>query len=228
MRRAGRARIISDETILLRGDVLARRIVARVEFTEWTDDGLLRQAAFKGIARDRDPGSVVREAVLPVARVRGAERAAGSQAPDRRVGNGPATAATGEELAALDALDGQGAWQIGGHEVRLTNLDKVLFPPRAADEGPVTKRDLIRYLVSVAPALIPYLAGRGLTLQRFPNGIEAKGFWQKDLPGHAPAWMSRWTYHHQREGPKAYVVVDRVATLAWLAQEAAVEEIREP
>ena len=49
------------------------------------------------------------------------------------------------------------------------------------------------------------------------------GFWQKDLPGHAPSWVQRWTYHHSQEGPKTYPVVDRVATLAWLAQEAAVE-----
>jgi bifunctional non-homologous end joining protein LigD len=76
--------------------------------------------------------------------------------------------------------------------------------------------------VSVGPTLVPYLAGRGLTLNRFPNGIGHKGFWQKDLPGHAPDWVARWDYTGH-EGPKTYVVVDRVATLAWLAQEAAVE-----
>ena len=74
----------------------------------------------------------------------------------------------------------------------------------------------------VAPYLIPHLAGRGVTLQRFPNGVDAKGFWQKDLPGHAPEWVARWSYTGH-EGAKAYVVVDRVATLAWLAQEAAIE-----
>jgi bifunctional non-homologous end joining protein LigD len=70
---------------------------------------------------------------------------------------------------------------------------------------------------------VPYLAGRGLTVQRYPNGIGQKGFWQKDLPKHAPEWVRRWTYHHREEGPKDYPVVDSTATLAWLAQEAAVE-----
>ena len=69
---------------------------------------------------------------------------------------------------------------------------------------------------------MPHLAGRGLNLQRFPDGIGRSGFWQKDLPGHAPTWIARWSYTGS-EGPKDYVVVDRVATLAWLAQEAAIE-----
>jgi bifunctional non-homologous end joining protein LigD len=127
-----------------------------------------------------------------------------------------------DELAALDALEKEGTWTVGGRDVRVTNLDKVLFPA-GEGEGPVTKRDLFRYVVSVAPALVPFLDGRGLTVQRYPNGIEQKGFWQKDLPKHAPEWVKRWTYHHREEGPKDYPVVDSAATLAWLAQEAAVE-----
>ena len=56
-------------------------------------------------------------------------------------------------------------------------------------------------------------------MQRFPDGIGRKGFWQKDLPGHAADWVARWSYSGH-EGPKTYVVVDQVATLVWLAQEA--------
>ena len=122
---------------------------------------------------------------------------------------------------ALDAMQKGGPWQVAGHEVRLTNLDKVLFP--AEGEHPaLTKRDLIRHYATIGPILVPYLAGRGLNLQRFPDGIAKGGFWQKDLPGHAPTWIARWSYTGS-EGPKDYVVVDRVATLVWLAQEAAIE-----
>ena len=113
-------------------------------------------------------------------------------------------------------------WHAAGREVRVTNLEKVLFPGR--DGGaPVTKRDLFRYHLAIGPTLVPYLRDRGLTVQRFPNGVEAKGFWQKDLPKHAPAWVNRWTYHHREEGPKDYPIVDEPATLLWLAQEAAIE-----
>ena len=188
------------------------RLVIRVEFAEWTADGLLRQAAYKGVEVDRDPRTVHRErAVATPEATAVAER---EHAP----------AATGEDetLAALDALEKAGIWVVDGHEIRVTNLEKVLFTAREGGE-PVTKRDLLRYHVAVAPTLIPYLDRHGLTVQRFPNGIEQKGFWQKDLPGHAPAWITRWTYHHGEEGPKDYAVVDSAATLAWLAQEAAIE-----
>ena len=88
-------------------------------------------------------------------------------------------------------MTGEGHWQVAGHEVRVTNLDKVLIPAEG-DLPAYTKRDILRYYVSIGPTLIPHLAGRGLNLQRFPDGSGRKGFWQKDVPGHAPRWVSRW------------------------------------
>ena len=189
------------------------RIVIRVEFAEWTADDLLRQAAFKGFELDRDPRAVRREREVPTARATAqAERA-----------HTPASVPNASDpTAALDAMEREGTWVVDGHEIRVTNLDKVLFTPRDGGD-PVTKRDLLRYHVQIAPTIVPYLDGHGLTVQRYPNGIEQKGFWQKDLPKHAPAWITRWTYHHREEGPKDYPVVDSAAALAWLAQEAAVE-----
>jgi len=189
------------------------RIVARVEFAEWTPDGLLRQPTFIGVPTDRGVESAIREDP-PRRAIRSVARA--STAP------GPPTAVTDTELATLDVLPGEAAWEIGGQVVRLTNLDKALFPARDPDPAAVTKRDLVRYYVSVAGALVPHLRHHGLTLQRFPDGVARPGFWQKDLPSHTPAWITRRQLVDS-EGPKQYVVVDRVATLAWLAQEAAVE-----
>ena len=189
------------------------RLVIRVEFAEWTADGLLRQAAYKGPEPGKDARDVHRERPVESARATAAaERAHSSREASQ----------ADDEIAALDALGKEGTWTVGGREIRVTNLDKVLFTAREGGE-PVTKRDLLRYHVQIAPTLIPYLRDRGLTVQRYPNGIEQKGFWQKDLPGHAADWVKRWTYHHQSEGPKDYPVVDSAATLAWLAQEAAVE-----
>ncbi len=189
------------------------RMVIRVEFAEWTADGLLRQAAYKGPEPGKDARDVRRE--RPIDTTKAAAEAERAHAV-------AASSHADDELAALDALDTEGPWIVGGREIRVTNLDKVLFSARDG-EAPVTKRDLLRYHVAIAPTLLPYLDGRGLTVQRFPNGIEHKGFWQKDLPGHAPDWVRRWTYHHREEGPKVYPIVDSAATLAWLAQEAAIE-----
>jgi bifunctional non-homologous end joining protein LigD len=191
-------------------------IVIRVEFTEWTADDLLRQAAYKGIDPDRDPRTVRREREVPTARA--------TAAAEREHSPGLAKAAsdTAGAVAGLEAIEKEGPWLVDGHEIRVTNLEKVIFTARDG-EAPVTKRDLLRYYVEVAPTIVPYLDGHGLTVQRFPNGNEQKGFWQKDLPGHAPPWIRRWTYHHREEGPKEYGIVDSAATLAWLGQEAAVE-----
>ncbi len=200
------------------------RIVIRAEFAEWTTDGLLRQAAFKGLELDKDPAGVIRERATNTRRAaRSAERAAAPRASSARSADptprleepaGPIA----DALAALDVLGSQGTWRLGGRDVRLTNLDKLLWP----DDG-LTKRDLIRHYVSVATALLPYLAGRAVNLHRYPDGIgRGHGFWQKDIPRHAPDWIARWEYTGH-EGTKDYVVVDQVATLAWLAQEAAIE-----
>ena len=216
------------------------RIVIRAEFTDWTRDGLLRQAAFKGIELDRDPAKVVREEAIPAARVmqqappvnRRASKRGKQAAPPAAAAPSPKntgwpqpdmdlTTASKAELKALDQMSGDGHWQVAGHEVRVTNLDKVLAPADGEHRA-ITKRDLLRYYVSVGPTVIPHLAGRGLNLQRFPDGTGRKGFWQKDVPGHAPKWISRWGYTGH-EGAKDYVVVDKVATMAWLAQEAALE-----
>jgi bifunctional non-homologous end joining protein LigD len=222
------------------------QIVVRAEFAEWTRDGLLRQAAFKGVELDRDPAKVVREEAVPASRVAKRAppasrraRAMKDRPKDPRPDRGPAarttakadggwpvadvdlTPASATELKALKEMTGDGHWQVAGHEVRVTNLDKVLFP--ADGNVPAfTKRDLLHYYVTVGPTILPHLAGRGLNLQRFPDGTGRKGFWQKDVPGHAPKWITRWGYAGH-EGAKDYVVVDRVATMAWLAQEAALE-----
>jgi bifunctional non-homologous end joining protein LigD len=130
---------------------------------------------------------------------------------------------TDEELAALDALGAKGTWDLQSRELALTNLDKVLFPGREG-EGPLTKRDLIRYHACVGPFLLPYLHDRAVNLHRFPNGVEKPGFFHKEVPSHAPEWMTRWHY----DGAKAddtqwYFVVDEVAALAWMANYGAVE-----
>jgi bifunctional non-homologous end joining protein LigD len=130
---------------------------------------------------------------------------------------------TGDELAALDALGSSGTWSVFGRELRVTNLDKVLFPPRA-NEGPVTKRDLIRYSAQIAPVILPYLSHRALNMHRFPNGSEAAGFWHKELPSHALDWLPRWDNPEADRGEtRTYLVVDEPAALVWAANFGALE-----
>jgi len=130
---------------------------------------------------------------------------------------------TPDELAALAAMGAKGTWHVGGHDVALTNLDKVLFPPRGK-EKPVTKRELVQHYACVASVLLPHLTGRPLNLHRFPEGAGTKGFWQKQLPAWAPDWITRWNNPEADKGEsETYLVADSLATLAWLANHAAIE-----
>ena len=136
-----------------------------------------------------------------------------------QVGEGP----TEDELAALADLGRQGTWEVFGRTLKVTNLDKELFPARAGEE-PVTKRELLAYAARIAPVLLPYLRGRALNMHRFPDGAARKGFWHKEVPDHAPEWISRW--HNEEADPdesQYYVVVDEPATLVWVAGFGALE-----
>jgi bifunctional non-homologous end joining protein LigD len=134
-------------------------------------------------------------------------------------------AATDDELAALAALGREGTWRVGGVDLKLTNLDKPLFPPSEGDGGgPVAKRELVAYFARIAPVMLPHLAERPLNLHRFPNGPDGPGFWQKDLKPTDPSWLRRWReVGVEAREANEHVVADRVATLAWLGNQAAFE-----
>ena len=116
-----------------------------------------------------------------------------------------------------------GIWEVVGRQLRLTNLDKILFP--AADgQPPVTKREFIRYAACMAPVVLPYLAGRALNMHRFPDGADSGGFWHKQLPDHAPEWIARLDNPDADPGEtRTYLIVDEPATLVWAANFGALE-----
>jgi bifunctional non-homologous end joining protein LigD len=130
---------------------------------------------------------------------------------------------TRAELRALDRLGSSGQWEVFGRTLKVTNLDKVLFPARSR-ERPVVKRDLLRYAAQIAPTLVPYLTRRALNMHRYPNGAGTKGFWHKELPSHAPSWLTGWDNPDADPGEtQTYVVVDEPAALLWAANFGALE-----
>lgn len=135
-------------------------------------------------------------------------------------------APTDAELAALDTLGRSGTWSVGGLELKLTKLDKVLFPGRPDCNGsePVTKRDLVRYHACVAPWMLPYLINRPVNTHRYPDGVQRPGFWHKEMPDYAPEWLTQWHNDGADEGQtECYAVLDSVASLAWMANWGALE-----
>jgi bifunctional non-homologous end joining protein LigD len=135
----------------------------------------------------------------------------------------PVPGPTDDELAALDDLAEQGTWEVYGRGLKLTNLGKELFPGREGEQ-PVTKRELIRYSARIAPVALPYLTGRALNMHRFPGGASEPGFWNKQLPDHAPAWLPRWRDPSAKPGhTTTYLVIDEPAALVWAANYGALE-----
>jgi bifunctional non-homologous end joining protein LigD len=128
------------------------------------------------------------------------------------------------ELDALAALGpAGGTWEVFGRRLKVTNLDKVLFPAREG-EAPVTKREFIGYAARIARVALPYLEGRPLNMHRFPGGAQTSGFWHKQLPDHAPDWIPRWDNPNADPGEsRTYLVVGEPAALVWAANFGALE-----
>jgi bifunctional non-homologous end joining protein LigD len=110
--------------------------------------------------------------------------------------------------------------EIDGHDVRLTNLDRVLYP----DSG-FTKGDLIDYYAAVAPVLLPHLRDRPVTMRRFPDGVESDGFWEKHCPSHRPEWVKTASIvsESSARGEVDYCLVNSLPTLVWMANLACIE-----
>jgi bifunctional non-homologous end joining protein LigD len=135
----------------------------------------------------------------------------------------PEAVVSGDELAALDDLGNGGRWDVFGRPLKLTNLDKDLFPGREG-EPPVTKRELISYAARIAPAVLPYLRGRPLNMNRFPGGATEPGFWNKQLPDYVPDWLPRWhNPEAKQDRSTTYLMVDEPAALVWAANYGALE-----
>lgn len=111
--------------------------------------------------------------------------------------------------------------EVEGKELRLTNLDKVLYP-----EVGFTKGEMVDYYAKVAPAIVPHLRGRAVTLRRFPEGVDDldSAFFEKRCPKHRPKWVKTTRV---QAGPNAgkidFCVCDSLPTLIWMAQLAAIE-----
>ena len=108
--------------------------------------------------------------------------------------------------------------EVEGHRLRLSNLDKVLYP-----EAGFHKAEVIDYYVRVAPTMLPHLEGRGVTLRRYPDGVDGTSFFEKRCASHRPEFVKVALGPGDRKGGIEYCVLDNTASLAWAANMAALE-----
>jgi bifunctional non-homologous end joining protein LigD len=202
---------------------LRPRLVAEIEFAGWTDSGMIRQAAFKGLRQDKPASEVVAEMPEPVEKTEPSpdEELEHRQKDKERKGRyGAAAAGSRPAKTASTRSRGSGAAEpstVMG--VKISKPDKPLWPD-AGDGQPVTKLDLARYFEMIGAFVLSHLEGRPCSLVRAPDGIGGQHFFQR----HAMAGMSDLFELVKVKGDRApYVQIDHVEALAAVAQIAALE-----
>lgn len=214
-------------------------LVCVVNFTEWTKAGTLRDPSYLGLRTDKPATGVVREEPIPPPRTvrprrasqggahptrhrrdnRGSENAARSKNTARSE-----NAASSENTGRVQAVRGgrslrDGPIKVGGREVKLTNLDKVLYPCTGTTKGQV-----VEYYRAAASGLLPHLKGRPVTMKRYPDGVEGPHFYEKQCPPWRPDWVRTaavWSDQKQRDID--YCLIDDRPSLLWAANLADLE-----
>jgi len=194
---------------------LKPELVGEVAFAEVTSEGIFRQASFKGMRVDKKAKDVVFEAPKDTAET---VKEADEERPQTHTDViKPPTNTDRKTL--LNPTDETQVRKICGHELKFTHLSKVYWP-----EDGVTKRDMFNYYYRVAEYILPYLKDRPMSLNRFPNGIHGSSFYQKDVTGKAPDWVTKTFPYTTSDGEhKEYLVGSDESYLLWMASLGCIE-----
>lgn len=192
---------------------LRPELVCEVTYTEMTNDGVFRHPSFKGLRSDKKAGDVVRETETDTRSV----IETGKRPPDS-AGNMIKAPGAQSRKSLLNPNEETQVKSICGHDLKFTNLSKIYWP----DEG-ITKRDMLNYYYQVADYIVPYLKDRPQSLNRFPNGIYGKSFYQKNVKGKSPDWVRTFPYTTSDGEKKEFLVGSDEATLLWMANLGCIE-----
>jgi bifunctional non-homologous end joining protein LigD len=199
-------------------------LVVEVEYAEVTSDGNLRAPVFKRFRDDKPAEDVVRQATssAPAARKR-------ASVPSRSPGSAVSSTLEADVASVLEQVESlrkERVIDVGGVPVKVTNLDKEMWPAAnlggaVGEQRALTKRDLIAYYARMAHVIIPQIRNRPLTMTRYPNGVEESYFYQKHvehLPGDFVETVMVHAGGDDEGSDQEYVLVNNLPTLVWLAQ----------
>ena len=207
---------------------LSPNLVCEVSYAEMTSDGVMRHPSFEGMREDKKSSDVVLE------KEKQTEKIISSSPNDFKKDKNKMQAIkkegatkrnkelTGRLLqASSDALkrttllnpkDKSQTRNVNGHNITFNNLNKIYYPKKS-----ITKRDVINYYYQVAPYILPYMNDRPQTLIRYPNGIQGKSFYQKDVTGKVPEWVKQFPYSSDRGGNRNFLICTNEASLLLIA-----------
>lgn len=175
-------------------------LVCEVSFTERTAEGVLRHPSFEGLREDKAAGEVHWE--IPGVPAAPASKRSCTTSVLPTIGDTDTLSIDTDKIS-----------------VELTNLQKVYWP----DSG-ITKGNLLAYYRDIAPYILPFLRNRPLSLNRFPNGINGKHFYQKDMTDLAPVWADLFAYHSAGDAQdKHFILGNDLATLLFVANLGCIE-----
>ena len=153
-------------------------LVAQLKFTEWTDDGLLRHPIYLGLRDDVKPESVRRERKA----TRKSRESIGSRKSPKSLESRTSLDSVIDQLDEIERGPSSGVLRLaGGERLEVSNLRKLFWPKLK-----ITKGELMRYYVRVAPYILPVVEGRPLIMKRYPNGVDGDPFYQHKAPEKVP------------------------------------------
>jgi len=192
---------------------LKPELVCEVAYAELTSEGVFRQASFKGMRIDKKAKDVILETPKDTNET---VEEADKQINDHQAIKPPKDK---DRKTLLNPKDETQIRKICGHDLKFTHLSKIYWP-----EDGVTKRDMFNYYYQVAEYILPYLKDRPMSLNRFPNGIHGSSFYQKDIKGKAPDWITKTFPYTTSDGEhKEYLVGSDEAVLLWMASLGCIE-----
>ncbi len=184
------------------------KLVCEVSYSEMTSDGVMRHPSFEGLRIDKAAKDVTRETATPVEKI--------TKTKNSNPYTKPVTDKSRKTL--LNPTEETQVRSVNGHELKFTNLSKIYWPK----EG-YTKRDMLNYYYQAAPYILPYLKDRPQSLNRFPNGINGKSFYQKDVTNSAPGWIRMEPYRTSEGENKNFLVPEDEAAILYMANAGAIE-----
>jgi len=193
-------------------------LVAEIEFSHWTRERILRHSVYRGLRSDKGAEAVELEEPTMEGQLTAASRPTtpGDERRDETPGDEQRPKPPYEVLRETKRHT---EITVQGRTLRLSNREKTLYP-----ETGFTKGEMVDYYAAVGPVLLPHLAGRPLTLKRYPDGVEGEHFYEKRCPSHRPTWVQTapiWTERVQ--GEIDYCLAEDLPTLIWAANLASIE-----
>jgi bifunctional non-homologous end joining protein LigD len=200
---------------------LKPKLVCEVSYAEITSDGVMRHPSFEGLREDKKATEAVREKPVrsdEVVKKKKALTQRGTKKKKSATDKYVKPVSPKGRKTFLNPTDETQVREINGHELKFTNLSKIYWPKEK-----FTKRDMLNYYYQVAPYILPYLKDRPQSLNRYPNGINGKSFYQKDITGKVPDWIKMSPYHTSDGKDKNFLVPEDDASLLYMANLGAIE-----